>query len=167
MARSVMFVVTFGLTIWISSNVVRSSEQEDKALLSAMNDAKVSLQQGLIASQREGRPISARFEVEDGKLQLSVYTTKDGKYSEVIVDYTTGAAAKSELITEGEDLAHAKPQTEAMSTAKIDLKGVVDRAAIEVTGSRPISIVPEKKDGHSAASVVVLKQGQFETISQH
>ena len=67
--------------------------------------AKVSLQQGLIASEPEGQPISGKFEVDRGKFQLSVYTAKDGKFSEVLVDYSTGQIAKVEPITRGEDLA--------------------------------------------------------------
>jgi len=67
-----------------------------------MSNAKVSLQQGLKAGEREGQPISGKFEVEDGKLQLSVYTAKEGKFFEVIVDHMTGNIAKVESITEGE-----------------------------------------------------------------
>ena len=91
---------------------MRAWSADDAALIKALGSAKVSLQQGLTASEREGQPISAKFELEDGKLQLSVYTAKDGKYSEVIVDYTTGKVLKSEPITEGEDLAHAKSESE-------------------------------------------------------
>lgn len=40
-----------------------------------------------MASESEGQPISGKFEVEDGKLQLAVYTAKDGKFFEVIVDH--------------------------------------------------------------------------------
>jgi hypothetical protein len=40
---------------------------------------KVSLDDGLRASETRGTPISAKFEIEDGKLQLSVYTKKDDK----------------------------------------------------------------------------------------
>ena len=36
-----------------------SSEQDDTALIKAVSSAKVTLQKGLTASQREGRPISA------------------------------------------------------------------------------------------------------------
>src|SRR5262245_49205864 len=41
--------------------------------------AKVSLQQGLIASEKEGQPISGKFEVDRGKFQLSVYTVEGGE----------------------------------------------------------------------------------------
>jgi hypothetical protein len=67
-----------------------SAEQDDAALIKAMSGAKVTLQQGLTASEHEGRPISGKFEMEDGKLQLSIYTEKNGKFFEVIVDHMTG-----------------------------------------------------------------------------
>src|SRR5262249_26376640 len=89
-------------------------DEEQAELASVMSSAKVSLQQGFTASEREGQPISGKFEVEDGKLQLSVYTAKEGKFFEVIVDHKTGDVAKVEPINEGEDLAHAKTQKTAM-----------------------------------------------------
>jgi hypothetical protein len=55
-----------------------------------LDTSKINLQQGLAASEQQGQPISAKFEVDDGKLLLSVYTAKDGKFSEVLVDSTTG-----------------------------------------------------------------------------
>src|SRR6516225_6039591 len=58
------------------------AEQDDAALIKAMSGAKVTLQQGLTASERGGRPISGKFEIEDGKLQLSIYTEKAGKFFE-------------------------------------------------------------------------------------
>jgi hypothetical protein len=85
-------------------------DQEQAELANALGEAKVSLQQGLVASESEGQPISGKFEVEEGKLQLSVYIAKDGKFFEVIVDHMTGKIAKVEPIDEGEDLPHAKSQ---------------------------------------------------------
>jgi hypothetical protein len=46
-----------------------------------------------VASERTGQPISGTFEVEHGKLQLSVYTMKGEQFSEVIMDNTTGRVA--------------------------------------------------------------------------
>ena len=74
-----------------------SAEQAEVA--KAPKDAKVTLQQGLTASQREGTPFSGEFEVEHGTLQLSVYTMKGDKFSEVVVDHRTGKVAKVEPIT--------------------------------------------------------------------
>jgi hypothetical protein len=76
---------------------------------------------GLAASAKEGKPISAKYEVEHDQLQLSVYTMKGNGFSEVIVDHKTGKVAKAEPITGGEDLTAAKAQSEAMAKAKRSL----------------------------------------------
>jgi hypothetical protein len=140
-----------------------SAEQDDAALIKAMSGAKVTLQQGLTASLREGRPISAKFEMEDGKLQLSVYTEKGGKFFEVVVDHGSGSIAKTEPITEGEDLAHAKAQSAAMAKAKSDLKSAVDKAA---GGSSAVAVTAEMKGGKPTASIVLSKGGKLETVTQ-
>jgi hypothetical protein len=139
------------------------AEQDDAALIKAMSGAKVTLQQGLTASEREGRPISGKFEMEDGKLQLSIYTEKAGKFFEVIVDHVNGSVAKTEPITEGDDLADAKEQSAAMAKAKIDLKSATEKAA---AGGRAVAVTPELKDGHAVASVVVAKGGKLETATE-
>src|SRR5262249_2952597 len=48
-------------------------DQGRDAVVRALRFAKVSLQQGLAASEQEGQPISGKFEVDRGKFQLSVY----------------------------------------------------------------------------------------------
>src|SRR5215470_17378497 len=93
-----VFVVSPG---WAQTSDDKAKEHAD--LEKALKDAKVPLERGLSASVKEGKPISAKYEVEDGKLQLSVYTMKADKFSEVIVDHKTGQVAKTEAITEGED----------------------------------------------------------------
>jgi hypothetical protein len=139
------------------------AEQDDAALIKAVSDAKVTLQGGLTASEREGRPISAKFEVENGKLQLSVYTEKNGKFFEVIVDHMKGAIAKTEPITEGDDLADAKSQSAAMTKAKTNLKTAIDKAA---GLSLAVSATPEIKDNHPVAAISVAKGGKLETVTQ-
>ncbi len=47
--------------------------KEHAELAKAVSAAKVSLEKGLLASATEGKAISAKFEAEEGKLQLSVY----------------------------------------------------------------------------------------------
>ena len=140
-----------------------SAEQDDAALIKAVSRAKVTLQQGLTASQREGRPISGKFEMEDGKLQLSIYTEKAGKFFEVIVDHVSGSVAKTEPITEGDDLAEAKTQSAAMAKAKTDLKSATNMAAV---GSRAAAVTPELKDGHPVASVSFAKGDKLQTATQ-
>ena len=111
------------LTVWLVVNPRLWSQDKDRVeLAKAVAEAKVSLEQGLSASAHEGKPISAKFEIEDGKLQLSVYTAKGDTFSEVVVDHNTGKAAKTEPITSGEDFTAAKAQSEAMSKTKQSLR---------------------------------------------
>jgi len=49
----------------------------------------VSLDAGMEASESEGKPLSGKFELEDGNPQLSVYTEKASKFSEVHETRTT------------------------------------------------------------------------------
>lgn len=144
-------------------------DQEQAELANALGSVKVSLQQGFVASEREGQPISGKFEIEDGKLQLSVYTVKEGKFFEVIVDYVTGAAAKVEPITEGEDLTHAKSQKAAMDRAKVKLADAATKAkgqAKEEADALVVSVVPELKNDRPEAAIVLLAGKKFSTASE-
>jgi hypothetical protein len=138
------------------------AEQDDAPLIKVVSSAEVTLQKGLTASQREGRPISAKFEMENGKLQLSVYTEKNGKFFEVIVDHMKGSIAKTEPITEGDDLADAKSQSAAMANAKTDLKAAVDKI---IGLNLAVGVTPEVKDGHPVASITVAKDGKLQTVT--
>ena len=107
------------LIVWLVVNPGLWSQDNDRAKLAkAVAEAKVSLEQGVSASAQVGKPISAKFEIEDGELQLSVYTAKGDTFSEVIVDTNTGKVARTEPTTSGGDFTAAKAQSEAMSKAK-------------------------------------------------
>ena len=73
---------------------------DEAALAAAMKNASATLQGGLKASEAQGTPISAKFEIEDGKLQLSIYTMKGNDFVEIVADPNTGAIAKAEKITD-------------------------------------------------------------------
>jgi uncharacterized membrane protein YkoI len=139
--------------------------QDGAAVAKMLPGAKVKLQQALAAAAASGKPISAKYEVDEGKFQLSVYTAKGDAFSEVLVDYKTGKIAKSEKIDSGEDLAHAKEQADAMRSAKKPLKDAVDKAEHEA-GGRAVSVMPTVSDGHARALVTVLKDGQYKEVTE-
>jgi len=138
--------------------------QEEKVAKAVMG-ARVSLERGLAASASHGRPISAKFEMEDGKLQLSVYTVKGGKFSEVIVDHNTGKVVKAEPIAEGEDYTAAQSQSAAMAKAKGSLRAAVAQALRGNAGFRAVSVTPSLKDGHAVADVALAKGEELKTVS--
>jgi len=142
------------------------ADQEHAELAKALKDAKIPLERGLTASAKEGKPISAKYEVEDGKLQLSVYTMKGNNFSEVIVDHKTGKIAKAEPITKGDDLSHAKEQSEAMAKAKRSLGAAASEAVKENKGYRVVSVMPAMKEGHPVADVTLVKGTEWKTVSE-
>jgi len=138
----------------VSLGLQRAQAEEDTAALGkALPDATVSLEQGLMASEREGKPISGKLEIEDGALQLSVYTVKDGKFTEVIVDHKSAAIKKAEPITEGEDLKDAKEQDDAMNAAKVSLSSATAQAVNANAGYRAVSAIPAIRNGHPVAEI--------------
>jgi hypothetical protein len=139
--------------------------KDREALARAMADAKVRLEAGLAAGAKEGKPISAKYELEDGKLQLSVYTSKGDGFSEVIVDHGTGKVAKAEPITSGEDLAAAREQRQAMSKAKRSLQAVTADATRRNPGWRAVSAVPRIEEGRAVATVTLLQGEAWKTVS--
>jgi len=146
-----------------------SAHDEDasqEALIKLLDTAKINLQQGLAASEQQGKPISAKFEVDDGKLQLSVYTAKEDKFFEVLVNHVTGKVLRTEPITEGDDLSAAKEQNAAMANAKTPLQAMVDKTIAQSANTRAVSVVPGMKDGHPIASIDVLTYNQVRAIQQ-
>ena len=69
----------------LTAPAAQGEESKDQAALAkALAAAKVSLEKALSASQRQGKPISGKFEIgDDGKLQLSVYTAKGDDWKTV------------------------------------------------------------------------------------
>ena len=142
---------------WFSAGDVGWAEetnQKDRSQLAEMLErTKVTLAQGFQASESQGKPISGKFEVENEKLQLSVYTMKDGKFSEVVVDHKTGKVEKVEAITGGDDLAATQTQSEAMAKAKLSLQAATDKAIKANKGFAAISAMPSLEDGHPVAKI--------------
>ena len=134
-------------------------------LAKALSEASVSLDQGLKASESEGKPISGKFEIQDGALQLSVYTMKGDQFSEVAVDHKSGSI-KSEPITDPDDLKDAKEQGEAMAKAKLPLAAAVASAVKANNGSRAVSAVPMLDGGQPVASVTLINEGEVKKVTE-
>jgi hypothetical protein len=132
----------------------------------ALKDAKVSLEKGLSASQKNGKPISGKFELEDGKLQLSVYTQKGKTFSEVVVDHMTGKIEKTEEISKGDDLTAAKSQAEAMAKAKKSLAEAIHGALKGNAGYQAVSASSKLEDGHPVAEITLLKGEESKTVTE-
>lgn len=146
-----------GLFAGRTARAEEMGQKERHELAEAMETVKIPLEKGLaLAGRSEGKAISGKFEIEGGKLQLSVYTEKGGKFSEVVVDDQTGKIGKVEAITEGEDLAAAKAQSAAMRKVKGSLRAAVEKAVKDNAGFVAVSVVPSVKDGKATAGVTLI-----------
>ena len=163
--RKLATVLTIGVIAGTGS-LAWSDEDESAAVAKYLPMAKVTLQRGLAAAESQGKPISGKYEVEDGHFQLSVYTAQNGKFSEVLVDHNTGKVAKTEAITEGDDLADAKKQVEACAKSKKSLGSAVDQAEQASAGYRAVSVTPKLSSGHAVAVVTLLKGTQVKSVSE-
>jgi len=123
-------------------------EANDPKERDALPQAQVPLARGLSASAREGVPLSAKFEIDDGVFQLSVYTMSGDDFSEAIVDYATGAVAKVTRITSAADLSAAEAQRDAMIKATFSLVAAVVEAERANSGYRAVSVTPRVVDAH-------------------
>ena len=165
MSRAVQLALIIG-AIGFWSAPAWAEAGESAALAAAMKDASATLQGGLKASEREGTPISAKFEIEDGKLQLSVYTMKGDGFMEVVADPKTGTIAKAEKITDAGDLKAAAAQKAAMAKAKVPLLTATETAVKANAGFRAVSIYPGLKGGQATAEVTLLQGTTFKKVSE-
>jgi hypothetical protein len=161
---SITLLAFLAVALWLGPAEPAMTDKEKAELATGVSGAKVTLEQGLMTSKKSGKPVSAKFEIENGKLQLSIYTVKDGiKYSEVIVDHTSGEIAKAEPITGGDDLVAAKKQNDGLFSATRELREAVREAKRDNPGYSAVSVWPERKDGHSMATVMLVKDNDWKT----
>ena len=167
-SRAVPFAVLVAAIGFLGAAVVPAWAEggDEAALAAAMRNASATLQGGLKASEAQGTPISAKFEIEDGKLQLSVYTIKGSDFIEVVADPNTGTIAKAEKITDADDLKEATEQKAAMAKAKVPLLAATETAVNANGGSRAVSIVPELKSGQATAEVTLLQGTTFKKVTE-
>src|ERR1700724_940556 len=152
---------------WSAALTTAWAEAGDpKALAAALKDTTATLQGGLKASEREGTPISAKFEIADGKLQLSVYTMKGDGFMEVVADPKTGAIAEAEKITDADDLKAAESQKAAMAKAKVPLLTATETAVKANAGSQAVSIYPQLRNGDAVAEVTLLEGTTFKKVTE-
>jgi hypothetical protein len=176
-ARRMRRIVTIALVVcsllapnpWLKP-AQPSSGADRAALAQALVAAWLPLESGLVLSSTQGTPISAKYELEDGVLQLSVYTLKPDTSSgdsfvEVIVDFSAGMIARVEPLTDGADLSAAQSQKAAMATAKRSLGAVTADAVKANPGYRAVSAMPGLDSGHPVVEVILVRGGGWKTVS--
>ena len=154
-----------GLMMSSTAAMSQETSKEQEALATALHAKHVALATGLRAATATGKPISAKYEYEDGKLQLSVYTEKGGQFSEVVVNHHTGKIAKTEKITEGDDLKAAQAQSTAAAKARTSLAAALGKALAGNKGYSAVSATATVKDGGPVAEITLIRGTKFRTVT--
>jgi len=136
----------------------------------ALFGAWLPLESGLAVSTREGTPLSAKYEIDDGTFQLSVYTWKSDtvsgdSFTEVIVDFNTGLVAGVDGITDGKDLTAAQSQKTTMARAKRSLGEATADAVKANAGYRAVSAMPTLASGRPLAEVTLVRGDDWKVVT--
>lgn len=159
--------VIAGLMLF-AGTAARADADYDKALPQVskqMANAKLTLQQGIDAAAKQGKPISSQYEIDEDshKFQLSVFVSSGQDLVEVIVDYNTGAIKESGNVT-GDDIKDAKKQKAAMDKATKSLSETVAAAAAANQGYSVAQIIPALSAGKAVATLKLVKGSEVKTV---
>lgn len=147
----------------LCASLTHAANASDAETVSRLGQSKHSLVQGMRqAAKSHGAPISAKFEFEDGKFWLSVYTAKFGIKPDA--EHNTLIELKGEpnaepwnpnieVFEDKKHLTRSAMQLTLLQQSKLDLASVVEKAAAKEKGL-PYSAIPEVKNGKA---VVVVK----------
>src|SRR5712671_3467964 len=170
MKKNLVLAIAFGLATWASSYGSLSAEQTDQALLRAMGNAKVSLAQG-IAQVAKGTevPTEAKYEMEDGKLMLSVYTSakgfdtaaEDNSFNEYGGDATAAAwTPKKEVFTDLKHIARSAQYHTLLSMTKVGIPAIIQKASAQ---SKVLSVKEKIRGGKPVFEVMVVEGNAAKT----
>ena len=158
MRQNLVFTLTAAAALLFAGAPSWAEEEMNPAAMAkALQQASLPLEKATKVSEREGKPVSAKYEIENGALQLSIYTMKGSRFSELIIDHTSGAVANEEWITDADDMKAAQAQAAAMAKAKVTLDVVTANAVQGHPGYRAVSAVPALEDGRPVAVVTLMK----------
>ena len=159
-------VTAAGLVLMTSVAQGQATKAQAAVAAALRSGNHIALGAAVATASAAGKPISARYEVEDGKLQLSVFIEKAGAFSEVFVDYTTGKVARTDKITGGDDLKEAKVESRAAAKAKATIASALDQALAANPGYTAIEVSSVLVSGRPVADITLMKDGQFKSVSE-
>jgi hypothetical protein len=155
------------VAVWALACIQPRAQEKDAAALAAgMKDVQATMEQGLASASKSGRPISAKFEMDDGEVAFSIYVERSDGFREILMNPQTGNAVGATMLTEADDLKNAQEQAAAMAKAKTTLLVAVQNAVARNTGARVISVYPELQNGQAIAAVTLLRDENFSKVTE-
>ena len=172
------FVLNLGLTMFALlplRALAADDAKETQALLKELGKSKVTLLDGVRQAAKDGAaPISAKFELEDGKLSLSVYTAGKGVAvppEKNVLQELSGSPESGtwspnvEVFKDVPHVARSSEQLTLMALGKGSLADLIDRVAKSQTGT-VFSVTPVVRNHKAVAEVLVADKGKVRKVYQ-
>ena len=157
--------VLMGLILLASFSRSFAGDHDPKSIIPLLKTSKVSLLDGIaFAEKTSGVVTSAKYEVENGALMLSVYTVPEGlggepetaTLTELAGPAASGTAGlKAEVFADKEHIARASVHMTLFKLSKANIKQVIALALRRVPGT-PIDIRNPRVANHRAVAEVVI-----------
>ncbi|HEX4797742.1 MAG TPA: hypothetical protein VFV04_00495 [Burkholderiales bacterium] len=170
-------IAAFVVAGWLGWQPARAEgdSKELQAVAQALGKSKVSLLAGIRqASQGSAKAISAKFELEDGKLSLSVYTAEKGLSvppEENVLQELSGSPEQDKWTPQVEvfkDVPHVARSAEQLTLMSLGRRSLTAIIA-EVQKTHPgtvFSITPAIKNHRPVAVVLLASKGKVTTVTQ-
>ena len=175
--RSVLsLTVVLLMTMFGVMPVASADDSKDtKALLEALGKSKHTLIDGVRQTAKGGAvPISAKFELEDGKLSLSVYTAEKGlsvPAEKNVLQELSGSpegdkwTPNVEVFKDVPHVARSSEQLTLMALGQASLPNIIAR--VEKTQSGTVfSVTPVIRNHKAVAEVLVADDGKVKKVFQ-
>lgn len=170
MKRNLVLAVVFGMAAFGSGFAVSAEEADQAALVKAIGGAKVTLARG-IAQVAKGTevPTEAKYEMEDGKLMLSVYTSargfetaaEDNSFNEYGGEATAANwAPKKEVFADLKHIARSAQYHTLLSMTKMTIPTIIQKASPQGT---VISVKEKVRNGRPVFEVMTIQGNMVKT----
>ena len=173
-AGAMLVATMFGLIAAVP--VVNADDSKDtKALLEALGKTKHTLIDGVRQAAKGGAvAISAKFELEDGKLSLSVYTAEKGLSvapENNVLQELSGSPEQEkwsptvEVFKDVPHVARSSQQLTLMALGNSSLENIIARARKTQSGT-VFSVTPVIRNHKPVAEVLVADKGKVKKLIQ-
>jgi hypothetical protein len=142
-----------------------AADHDPKVIIPMLKDAKISLLQGIEMAERAGVPVtSAKYEVDNGKLILSIYVIPEGlgiEPEKATLTEVSGVATespfkpKSVVFTDKEHIARATVHMTLFQLSRYSLKQAI-LAAVKYRPGTPIDVRNPMVRGKRAVADIVI-----------
>jgi len=166
MLRALRWAPLMGIVGLSGIGEAGDTDGNHQLLATAMKNVRGTLEDALKASERLGKPISAKFAVERGVVYLAISIAKNDSFSEVILYPTIRMITEIVEVIDAAELKIAVERKVAVERASMSLLSAAENALKANDGSREVSIFPVLEEGHPIAVVTLVRNGEFDTVRE-